>query len=347
MKIAMEENQLIVNEIERSLKLILEDGQVSELRALEVGNRPPHTEAGYFTDLTKMAEAAAELTERARGVYFTPNPVDPELLGRKNNAVMWINRYDPLTSDVNITHRRWLLVDTDYKRPASITTTEDQAKLALDKAYKIREFLSELGWPDPIVAFSGNGGHLMYRIDLPRDDEGLVQSVLEGLAFEFQDEFIEVDKKVFNPSRIWKLYGTFARKGDEVPEQKRFHRQALINWELTPATIETVSIEQLKEVARIKPEEESKIENQVYSQARFNLEGWVERHGVALHNHKTFGGGEVWTFDHCPFSEGHTDGAKLVRYSSGAVAAFCYHNSCHGKNWHNLRDLVELYRLQK
>ena len=166
MNMGMEEKQKIIDEIEKSLRLILEDGQVTELRALEAGNRPPHTEAGYYTDLNKMAKAAADLTTRSKGVYFIPNPINPELLGRKNNDVKWISKGDPLTGDTNIVQRRWLLVDTDYKRPANISATDDQAKLALDRATKVRELLSDLGWPDPIFASSGNGGHLMYKIDL-------------------------------------------------------------------------------------------------------------------------------------------------------------------------------------
>jgi len=327
----------IQTEIEKSLRLILEDGQVTELRALSVGNRPPHTEAGYFTDITKMAAAAADLTNRSKGVYFTPNPINPELLGRKCNAVKWINKDDPLTGDSNVLSRLWLLIDTDYQRPANITATDDQTEQAFDKVSSIRDFLGILGWPDPIIASSGNGGHLMYRIDLPNDDEGLVLSVLDGLSFEFDDEYVHVDTSVHNQSRIWKLYGTFARKGDQVPEQNRYHRQALIDWELTPELLDVVSVAQLQQIARIKPVEEE----QVATHGSFNLDGWIDRHDIALSDKKTFDKGIVWSFAQCPFSEAHADGAKLVKYSSGAVAAFCYHNSCKDKNWHSLRDLVE------
>ena len=89
-----DENQQVIDEIKRSLEFILEEGQVTELRALDVSDRP-HTEAGYYTDIHKMAEAAADLTRKAKGVYFIPNPIDPELLGRINHKVKWINKGDP------------------------------------------------------------------------------------------------------------------------------------------------------------------------------------------------------------------------------------------------------------
>jgi len=72
-----DEIQVDIDEIERSLKLIIEPGQITELRALEVSTREgqrPYTVAGYFNDLRKMAEAAAELTPIAKGVYFDLAP---------------------------------------------------------------------------------------------------------------------------------------------------------------------------------------------------------------------------------------------------------------------------------
>ena len=328
-------------EIEKSLRFILSEGQVTELRAIDV-NDDSATAAGYFDDPTKMAEEAARLTEHAKGVYFIPNPVNRELLGRINNRIKRINsKKDPLTGNSNIIERKWLLIDTDYKRPANITATKEQAEKASERALSIRLFLDKQGWPDPIVAFSGNGGHLMYKIDLPTEEDGLVNNVLDGLAFEFDDDYVEVDTTVHNPSRIWKLYGTIARKGDEVPEQQRLYRQALIDWNLTPDTLGVVSKDQMAEIARIIPEEEQIIEEQVYKNRKFSLEGWIEMHDLKVHGHKFFAGGECWSFEHCPFSEDHADGAKLIRYSSGAIAAYCYHSSCKGRTWYDLRDLFD------
>lgn len=66
-------------EIQRALEAIIEPGQVVELRALGVSTSRyprPHTESGYFDDMAPLAKAAASLT-RAKGIYFTPNPLTP------------------------------------------------------------------------------------------------------------------------------------------------------------------------------------------------------------------------------------------------------------------------------
>ena len=90
----------------------------------------------------------------------------------------------------------------------------------------MRDDLRGKGWPEPIVADSGNGGHLMYAIDLPAEDGGLVERCLNSLAARFSDEMVTIDTSVFNPARIWKLYGTAACKGDHTTD--RPHRMSWI-----------------------------------------------------------------------------------------------------------------------
>jgi hypothetical protein len=104
------------------------------------------------------------------------------------------------------------------------------------------------------LADSGNGYHLLYFIDLPADDGGLVQRVLHALADKFDDEDAEVDRSVSNPSRIARFYGTQACKGDETPE--RPHRwSGLLE---APEQPEIVSRDLLSALASIaKPSEAS------------------------------------------------------------------------------------------
>jgi hypothetical protein len=212
----------------RAMKLILAPGQVTELRALGVSTlayRRPHTVSGYFDDIEALAQEATEVAPYSTGVYFTPNLLNPALLARASNRVRDVNQ-EPLSSDGDVVARRWLLVDIDAIRPAGISSTDAEHDAAIAKAGVIREALAARGWPQPILADSGNGAHLLYRIDLPADDGGVVKRALEALAAEFDDENSHVDTKVFNPARIWKLYGTVAHKGDDRPE--RPHRMARI-----------------------------------------------------------------------------------------------------------------------
>nr|VFJ48120.1 MAG: hypothetical protein BECKFM1743A_GA0114220_1005515 [Candidatus Kentron sp. FM]VFJ48795.1 MAG: hypothetical protein BECKFM1743C_GA0114222_1006315 [Candidatus Kentron sp. FM]VFK20793.1 MAG: hypothetical protein BECKFM1743B_GA0114221_107312 [Candidatus Kentron sp. FM] len=62
-------------------------------------------------------------------------------------------------------------------------------------------------WPEPLVAESGNGCHLLYPFDLPNDAESrdLVKGALAGLAQRFDTETATVDQAVFNAGHITKL----------------------------------------------------------------------------------------------------------------------------------------------
>jgi hypothetical protein len=97
---------------------------------------------------------------------------------------------------------------------------------AIERVYQIRDALRHEGWPDPLVGDSGNGAHLLYRVDLPVNDGGIVKGWLQEFARRFDDDCVKVDQSVFNPARIWKLYGSVSRKGDNVPG--RPHRMARI-----------------------------------------------------------------------------------------------------------------------
>jgi hypothetical protein len=212
-------------------RLILEPAQVTELRALEVtesGWRAPHTVSGYFDydHLDAMAAAAVKLSPCAKGVYLVLNPIDPALIARAANRVRGVGKNDPLTSDKDILRRNWVPIDTDAQRPAGISASDQEHEAAIDRAREIRNYLRGEGWPEPILADSGNGGHLLYRVDLRREDGGIVERSLKALADRFDDDLVKVDQTVFNPARIWKVYGTLSRKGDNLAE--RPHRVARI-----------------------------------------------------------------------------------------------------------------------
>ncbi len=69
------------------LRLFVEPGQVTELQALSAEQRygNPKTVAGFFDaeHLDEMAAAAARLSGKSKGVYFIPNPLNPDPLARR------------------------------------------------------------------------------------------------------------------------------------------------------------------------------------------------------------------------------------------------------------------------
>ena len=219
----------LTTQIAAWLRLFCQPHQVVELRALHVRRRygTPATIAGFFDGehLREMAEAALDLDGSARGVYFTLNPVNRALLARRANRVDVAEQGD-LTTDKDVRHRRWLPVDIDPFRPAGVSATDREKALSLALTRRVRAYLRKQHWPEPIFADSGNGYHLLYPIVLPGNDNGTVERSLKKLAAYFDRRRVAIDTTVHNPARIIKLYGTLARKGDDIPE--RPHRRSRI-----------------------------------------------------------------------------------------------------------------------
>jgi len=326
--------------VREAFRLIVGDG-VTELRALDAtspGDHWPATYSGYFDDPDALVQAITTL-HTAKGIYITPNPVNPALLARAHNRIRRPAKGES-TSDGDIVARRWLLIDADPARPAGISSTDAEHAAALARCQAIAAELEHRGWPAPIVADSGNGGHLLYRIDLPADDGGLVARCLAALAKQFDDADVKVDTKVGNAARVWKLYGTLTAKGDSTTD--RPHRIARIL--RVPAELRIVAPELLAALAE--PAAVAPLANMAPSIGGIDLERFIAQHLPRAQGPQPWSGssgaGQRWILNPCPWNPAHTnDSAYILRHASGALSAGCQHNGCAGRTWADLRGMFE------
>ena len=306
--------------------------------------RVPKTEregtvSGYFDNTEALAKALAAPNGHYPSVYVTLNPVNPSLVARAANRIR--QRVKTTTGDKDIISRRWLLLDLDAVRPAEISSTDSEHAAALERARQIRFDLAEEGWPAPILADSGNGGHLLYLIDLPNDEAStsLVEGVLKALANRYDDASVRIDQTVFNASRITKAYGTVVRKGDDIPE--RPHRLSrLID---VPGDLEPVPRALLDEVARpVAPPPHTTPPRTVHSGAkRFDLERFLARH-LQARAPVAHEGGRKWILEACPFDPEHkAPDAAVFEHADGSLGFKCFHNSCAGYGWKDVRAKFE------
>ncbi len=220
-------------EVLRALSILIDPGQTFELRSL------PHGKSIVCQgqDLPAAVEAAWELSD-GTGLYFTLNPLRHDLKKAATNA--------------DVIGRRFLLVDIDTVRPDHGANATDLEKAASAQvAGSILDHLVELGWPAPLLVDSGNGWHLLFRVDLPNDrlSAQLIKAVLVALAKHFDTDKATVDRSVHNAARISKLPGTWVRKGEHTEE--RPHRMAMMAHQ--PDALEVVTVEQLQAVASVAP----------------------------------------------------------------------------------------------
>jgi hypothetical protein len=132
--------------------------------------------SGYFDDVDAAAAAVARWDGKA-SLYVTLNPINPSLLARAVNKI--VERSDATTADADVLRRRWLFLDLDAVRPSGISSTDEELAQVKRSADEIAAFLRSRGWPEPVVVASGNGAYLLYRVDLPNDDVGQIDEVVE------------------------------------------------------------------------------------------------------------------------------------------------------------------------
>ena len=322
-----------LEEVLHSMQYLKGEGDVLEVRILNSSNG---TISGYYSDYVKLVQDIEQYIEKYN-IYFTLNPVKKELLARAENRLKLYAR--TTTADADIEKRKILMIDLDAKRPAEISSSDEEHQKAMDKAVEVKVFLTEQGWPEPVMTDSGNGAHLLYHIEIPNDKAStdLVKGVLKALDVIFTDDAVEVDKSTFNASRICKIYGTVACKGDDTHE--RPHRMAkVISY---PNEIGIVEQVQLQSIAVMLPLEEKKSDGNKKDK-HFDLKVWRGEHDIKVKSEKPMGNGTLYILDKCPWNEEHIDSsAYIIQFNSGAIAAGCHHNSCIGENWHTLRDKLE------
>lgn len=327
----------------RTLAALLPQGQVVELRApdAEVGRNFAATLSGYYDDAAKLVADAVGVV--APGVYFTLNPVDPRLLARRSNRLKPLSKRDASAGDKDILARRLLFVEVDPERPSGICATDAEKVEARSVAAAVAEHLRAAGWPDPIEIDSGNGHYLLYRVDLPTDDGGLVERCLRALAERFNTATAHIDTAVFNPSRIARLPGSLNRKGDNTTD--RPHRPCRVL--SAPEDFQSVPRQLLDELAASAALVGDK--NHASGAAtttgeyghRLLVPKYLAHYGVDVLSTNTGDQGQTRWRVTCPFNPAHTStDAYAFQYPSGAVGFFCSHNSCAGKAWPAFKDAI-------
>lgn len=321
--------------VKAALDLIHKPGDVFEIRI-------PHatrwgTAAGYFDDTALAAQAAMKYNGKCTAIYVTANPVEPALLARLNNK---IEVTKTLTSDSEITRRRWFLVDFDPKRPAGISSTDQELENARRKAIDVRDWLETLGWPAPLEACSGNGWHLMYRTDEPNDKEALAdfEFALKMIASIFTDDYVDVDCTNFNAARVWKLYGTKAMKGDDTKE--RPHRYAQIT--NVPDVLEVLPRDKLSAMAQAMRDSRADDFKDASGEYISDMVKWLSDRGVSVVSgpRPLFGSeGQKWVLSHCPFNHSHK--GPVVGLINNRPIYRCLHNSCSQNRWKEFREKID------
>ena len=296
--------------------------------------------SGYFTNADALIEALQHSDTHANeNIYITLNDIDDACFARKQQNKL-IRNATPTTSDSDVKGYRFLMIDLDPERAAGTSASDEELEAARAVGRKIYKYMKATGWNDPVIAESGNGVHLLYRIMLAVIPERIqiVKDCLNALDIMFSTDAVKVDTKTFNPARVCKLYGTMAQKGADT--QIRPHRMSKIIY--VPDILEANDIALCEALAANIPKQDEPRRANNYQPRTFDLRDFIAKHGIPVKREIAWNGGTKFVLEHCLFNAQHKHAdAAIVQTADGKICYNCFHNSCADKHWREVRLLYE------
>ena len=172
-------------------------------------------------------------------IYFGLNPVRRDLATHRE-----LRKISRTTRDTDVLAYSMLAIDVDpERRPRSRSASATEKEAAREVAERVRSWLASLG-VQPLMADSGNGFHLLVPLvpatgeDLPRAAKD-AHRLLKALHERFSNDRAKVDTTTANPSRILKLYGTIAVKGEATVTHP--HRVSSIDLGAIPEDVDLLT----------------------------------------------------------------------------------------------------------
>jgi hypothetical protein len=277
-----------------------------------------------------------------RSVYYTLNPVKQTWLDADEMTANAYSRAVHTTKDSDIDRRKWLLLDFDPVRPGNTSSTDAELEKSEELAYEVaNHLLREHNWPRPLQARSGNGFHLLYRIDAENTNTvtTTVEFLLKALSQKFSTEYVHLDTAVGNAARICKAYGSVTRKGKN--DGSRPWRDSEI---LNPnGHAAVVTIEQLEEVADLyQPPPGSKKVHASSLHPDFDMDDFLEHYDLDVRSERTADGVSFYHLANCPFKGAPHTGAPTctsLQLRESGLGFNCFHPDCAA---YTLGDLFRL-----
>ena len=323
------------DEVRKAIAILQEENGVFEVRVIGTAKRD--IISGYFRDAETLLKQFDNVDLRRKNVYVTLGEVKKECIARAQSERFL--QSPQTSSDTDILRYRWLFVDLDPIRTVGISSTDTELKSAEKLAIKVDEYMRTIGFHEPVKAMSGNGVHLLYRIDIKNDHSGnaLIEKCLKVLADLFSDGTVKIDTTNSNPSRICKLHGTLAQKGTSTAERP-YRMSRIVS---VPDIIQINGSETLEalagELPDSEPEQPHRGRGYQTTQQSFDLLEFMSRHGMTYTEDEN-DRAKIYKLDECPFDPSHKNGdAKIFYYRNGAIAFKCHHDHCKMYRWQDVR----------
>lgn len=298
-----------------------------------VDNTYKRTYSGYFTDVNTLLNEIRKYDNC--NIYFTLNAINPACYDREQHDRI-VTKPKSTTSDNDIVGRDWILIDIDTKKPSDTNSTDEEKEMAKEVVNNVFKFLRDEGFEKPVVCDSGNGFHLLYKIAMKNSNENttICKEFLQVLDMLFSNSNVEIDCTTHNASRVCKLYGTFSRKGSNT--KKRPQRESKIL--RIPDEVKITPNEYFAKVAAMLPKPEQPSKSNYYSNEKFDLEAFLNKHHIAVRNIVRTSSFTKYILEECPFNSSHrAPDSAIFEMSNGGLGFKCLHSSCSQYAWKDFR----------
>lgn len=190
-------------------------------------------------------------SERSKNQWFT----DPDELLTKarewsgENWLLCTSMNTPLSlpddwlTDLLVVKHTRLLIDFDRKESHGRNATEAEIQSAFTLA---QEFIEDTQFwmGKPSVMMSGNGVHLIYKVDIKTS--ATTHSALKRMYTEFSERYqngiTKLDSTTYNPARLCRFYGTINRKFPDHPDYpQRVSKVVNLTTEISGLTVDEIT----------------------------------------------------------------------------------------------------------
>lgn len=245
-----------------------------------------------------------------REVYVNINRIEEDYVQERHSRI----------SDNDIDKRLWLLIDLDAEGGKKTNPPQSNIDMAGAIAEQIKEDMASLYlWPDPLIASTGNGFHMLYPITCRADNntDSIIQRVTEQIAISYAVTGLVKIDKLYDRSRIVRLYGT--RNIKHLGEAKT---SEIISYPSFDRFLSHKDLENFISTSHVNT-------NNVVAQNDFDMDGFIKQ--FVPDAKKTIRANrELWAVP-CPNNPDHIKDSRpqVIKFTDKGNYGFkCHHDSC-------------------
>jgi hypothetical protein len=276
-------------------------------------------------------------------VFYSLNPLRPDSPLTASRTLNRAVNSSQAADHGDILGRHNMFVDFDPVRESNTASTPIQKAESLVVAGRVQDYLKSFGFPAPVLTDSGNGNHLVSRLDGAPIASGVIRSILKHLQSQFGSDVIDIDLGVANLARVARLPGTINRKGGACSPA------SVLSY---PDTFTPVPRETLLRVARLggysTQQEALDAPEEGETPSVDDMLELICRdypHELALDTASHEDGSDYFYLSHCPFVGRRHEGSNrkstfIVIRPTGKVGFQCYAGKCASKGFGALLRLL-------